>query len=543
LIIYITIFNRDYVPMLEVALHSLLKISSNKKIYVGFSNLRQNDINLLIYGYPSVIFIKECDLTLKENKLHSFRASQKLQRWKDFYDKYTAPEDYILFCDADLIFHNDFEKLIDHNSDLMITQIEGQYLINTGVVGMKKNFKASNLFDQWVAENSKILSHPKLYQQANDKYGGADQHSLINILNLQRITHNGIDELVMNPHNLLKLQILSGNLINNTKSSQVNEQTSIYHVKSGFHRILLKRGHYTKLRTEEKSRELHHLWEGLYQEAKRQSMKNYLMTILSENRDRFDLSNEKYLPNGIFKSELYIIICLAVSLKIDTFIESGRGSGFSTELLAKFLNPLGIKIISIELNRNDFSEKVSRRLQKYENLELLFGDSTHMIPSIIKRYSKQKIGVLLVEPKGYRAVKNLKRLILKNENILVGIIHDMRKLENGKPSYSRFYAEHEFDRIIFSDDHDLVGKIRFMDDSFWSHKYVDSLDKWKPYTKGFQFVESYGPTIGVIFPTIRDFYGNKMNRIIDILNERVSRVISFYSWKRKIKKLFINIKW
>ncbi len=540
MIIYFSIFSRDFVPMLEVSLHSLLKLGLNHKIYAGLSNLHQHDLNILKYGYPTVTFIDESDIHLKKNRLHSYKASQKLQRWKNFYDQYPVDGDYILFCDADLIFYGDFGVLIDKESNLMITKNEGRFMVNTGVVGMKKCCSTSTFFEQWVSKNSEVLSNKKFYQQANEISGGADQHSLIEVLNLQRVSCKGIDEIIAEPDSPIKIQIISGDLINKTKSSPVTKESRIYHVKSGFHRILLKRGSYTKLRSEKSSKEIVNLWEGLYQEAKSQSIKRFIMSILYENTNRFDLSNEKYLPNGIFMSEMFMILSLVVSLKIDLVVESGRGSGFSTEILCKYLNPYGVKIISIERDRSEFQNEVSRRLQKFTNLELLFGDSIKILPKIIKRHSQQKIGILIDGPKGYNAVKTLKKLIIKNEKIIVGIIHDMRKLDLGKPSSSRFYLENEFDRTIFSDDNDFVQEIRFMDDSVWLHNYENSLDNWRPYTKGFQFVGSYGPTLGIVFPTVRDLYGKKLQRAIDLLKERAPQIISVYSWKRRIKKLFIK---
>jgi hypothetical protein len=131
----------------------------------------------------------------------------------------------------------------------------------------------------------------------------------------------------------------------------------------------------------------------------------------------------------------------------------------------------------------------------------------------------------------------MKRLIKKFENLELGFIHDMRRLEWGKPSKHRFFMENQFDQVFFSDDLDVVAEVSFMDKSVWNYKFSEILNSWTPYNKGNQYVGSYGPTLGIILPSYRDLHGSAMGHLYDDMIILLPKLFSPKAIIRKAKRL------
>lgn len=538
--IYLSFFSRDYLPMIKVSLESLLshvEVGEQIEIYVGISNLNTLEWETLKIGYPNVSFIDENQLPIFKSPRISDVASQKLFRWKLFFDTYLQNNEFGLLCDADLIFYGEFLQHISSDADLLITRKFVKHPINLGVFGIKKSKETSKFFTKWTENAKLVLGNSKMSIDANTKFGGVDQFALIKTLEIEKELNSGGLKPGLHSIGKLKIQIIDCDIMNQTESGKLTKSTSIYHVKSGFHPILLEGRGYTKKRSKKDSIEIHDLWEGIYQKSKNRILKEYIMNIIQKYKLVLNIENEQYLERGIFNSELFLALCLIIESKCEIVIDSGRANGFSTEILAKYLSPLGVKVISIEFEKNKTSEQVVSRLSRYKNLNCIYGNSIRVIPRIIKGNSDKRIAVMLDGPKGIQAVKLMKRLIKKFENLELGFIHDMRRLEWGKPSQHRFFMENQFDQVFFSDDLDVVAEVSFMDKSVWNYNFLEILNSWTPYNKGNQYVGSYGPTFGIILPSYRDLSGSAMGHLYEDMIVLMPKLFSPKAIIRKVKRL------
>lgn len=83
----------------------------------------------------------------------------------------------------------------------------------------------------------------------------------------------------------------------------------------------------------------------------------------------------------------------------EIIIESGRARGASTEIFAKYFPDK--KIISIDFDKHSRDTKYSeKKLKKYKNIKLVYGDSR----KIIFNYLKKTSHVFIDGPKGHEAI-------------------------------------------------------------------------------------------------------------------------------------------
>lgn len=204
--------------------------------------------------------------------------------------------------------------------------------------------------------------------------------------------------------------------------------------------------------------------------------------------DRFDqIAAEPYEHRGIPHSEMALIIHTAQRLGIEVFIESGRARGQSTYMLAKYLPD--VRIESIEFRDGPDEVFARQRLAEFENVVLYFGDARDVLPEIVKAHAGKPTAILCDGPKGAAAVNLLKSCFDANPHVVVGFIHDMRKLDHGGPSPHRAAALEAFPAAKFSDDPSLAGTV-WMDS-----KVLEAGGPCGPAHEA-EF-GSYGPTVGV----------------------------------------------
>lgn len=200
-----------------------------------------------------------------------------------------------------------------------------------------------------------------------------------------------------------------------------------------------------------------------------------------------NIASEAYEARGILPSEMALIIHTMRKHKIELVIESGRARGQSTYMLGKYLP--NVKIISLETLLSQDELFARERLRSFQNVTLLMADSKAILPKIVNIYQDKRIGILLDGPKGEKAV-NLLQKTFEYPNVIVGFIHDMRKLDNGKPSPHRAAALEKFPDCRFSDDPRIIKAASWMDEK--ARELGASVGPEHEAIFG-----SYGPTLGV----------------------------------------------
>lgn len=144
---------------------------------------------------------------------------------------------------------------------------------------------------------------------------------------------------------------------------------------------------------------------------------------------------------GIWESEMFLFYAAVESLGPRHILESGRARGKSTLILARcFPDAL---IVSVELERDsENAEAAEAKLKNSPNVELLYGDSTTIVPDRLKDGD----AVLIDGPKDFRAVELAIKLLRTGKPCTV-FAHDF---PSGAP-WRRFVERH-FPGAFFGDD-------------------------------------------------------------------------------------------
>lgn len=201
------------------------------------------------------------------------------------------------------------------------------------------------------------------------------------------------------------------------------------------------------------------------------------------------IAAEPYEHRGIIHSEMALIIGTVRRLGVEVVIESGRARGQSTYMLSKYLPH--VLIHSVEMRNDPDARYGIARCADLPNVALHHGNGADIVPELVAANAPQRTAVLCDGPKGAAAVSILERCF-DHSHVVVGFIHDMRKLDHGGPSPHRAAAVERLPYHMFSDDPRIVAGL------FWMDANV---------VRGGQIVGplheaefgSYGPTVGVFY--------------------------------------------
>lgn len=187
----------------------------------------------------------------------------------------------------------------------------------------------------------------------------------------------------------------------------------------------------------------------------------------------------------LFSEMLFLGTCLA-GKKPARIIESGRARGQSTHVLALMFPDT--EIASIEFDDQSPDCPISaQRLAPFQNVKLLFGDSTKLIPGML-----QEGDVVLIDgPKHFRAVRLALELMATGKPAAV-FIHDV---DRSVPE--RHYLDQRVPSMLYSDDESFVKEFSSLDDKCWPVGGAHDT-AWEPYQFGAGKLKSYGPTMGCL---------------------------------------------
>lgn len=158
----------------------------------------------------------------------------------------------------------------------------------------------------------------------------------------------------------------------------------------------------------------------------------------------------------------------------ELIIESGRARGVSTEIFAKCFPDK--KIISIDYDKNSQNSKYSeKKLQKYNNVKLVYGDSRE----IIEKYLTKKSHIFIDGPKGHEAIL-LAIQLFENKNVMSISLDDFPK-----SSYYHYILESIFGEMIKSENKN--GRVVILD------KEVSKINKvaFDAYVKWFEEIRPF----------------------------------------------------
>jgi hypothetical protein len=189
---------------------------------------------------------------------------------------------------------------------------------------------------------------------------------------------------------------------------------------------------------------------------------------------------------GVLFSEMLFLGACLDGKKPTRIIESGRARGQSTHVLALMFPDTEIASIEYDANSPD-CPIAAQRLAPFKNVRLLFGDSTKLIPEMLREGDV----VLIDGPKHFRAIRLALQLMVTGKPEAV-FIHDV---DCSVPE--RHYLDRGVPGVLYSDDDAFVKEFRSLDDKCWPVGGAHDT-AWEPYQFGAGNLKSYGPTMGCL---------------------------------------------
>ena len=500
-------YGSKHTPFVHTFICSVLENCSTAQIVIGYSNFPEFELRLLEVTYPEVIFT-QVDMTAKTFSTHAANASKKTHIWRELLEHHVSYGDSAIFLDIDTIMLDSPFEVFNGSEDIFVTRKSGKWPLNTGVIFVKKTPATLEFFHNWHGKTETIIGSRNLNQEAEKKSGGADQHSLMEILQIQETIRDTTKQEAFCSRFALQIKFLNCSQYNETESVPFTDNLRIIHFKAGWHKILLSESKYTKNRPAKTSAEFHKIWKGYYSKSKFRMHKTLYERAWLEKEIISTITDLQYEDRGIYNSELVLICSLMKLSELNNIFESGRARGHSTYVLSEFLkDQVNSKVVSVDFERNidtDFSEG---RLAPYTKTKLRYGHANVLLKEIVETEIPKDLGyaVLLDGPKSINAIYLAARLIRSRHCPSIIFIHDMRRYEGGeKPSFHRFLCQTLFDRVFFSDDFEISPEVFSADRSVFIQKESGRHNSNEPYVKNFLPTGSYGPTLAVILPSQRD---------------------------------------
>ena len=496
---FTSIYGEKYLPFLRVFLRSLTDTQKDYELTVAWDDVPKLEIEILAQHFPDVRF-QRCDEGIEDISNVHQRVPMKLRYWMKFLE--SVDEDTSVgFLDVDTMLMADIADRLPVDADLVFTWKAERFPLNTGVILLRNSPATRRFMAAWLAETNSIIADDVTLQKACETYGAADQRALAELLPHHDFTSNSEKDF---GDGVVRICPAPCEVLNQTNSQPISDTTKLYHLKSGWHRILLEDGNHTKWRTPADCSDIQHYWMNLDTTTTVDSVREYCIRTVEKRMHHFPAAEkDDFVVRGILNSEMLAVISMLYELEIDLIVESGRYLGQSTKVLAQAMQGSKCVIHSTELNRDEIAEQAEKRLAPFDNIQLHYGDAADVIPKIVAQHPDKKIAILLDGPKGPPAFELLSRAIAENDNVIVGFIHDLRDSYPGMLNPNRVYVQEWFERIFFTDDEEYVEKVRHFDDACQIPGF------WKPHYISWRRVGSYGPTLGVIFPTARDRFRAK----------------------------------
>lgn len=225
-------YGNSYTSMLAVCLQSIIDNVQKKDITVYWQDT-DDDIILALHNlWPFISFVKTTyDISGNNCK----KISMKMKIWAEAIEK--ACNDSLCFIDNDTVICKSPESLLK-DSDVIFTDKDEQFQINTGVVLVNPSRATIALFQDWMQETMRIVRDERLLHQAvspMNPYGGADQMALHRLIDYKK------EKKIYSYHTTcgeVRLIAVPCAQYNQTNSVPLSPDIWIYHYKGGWRDIL-----------------------------------------------------------------------------------------------------------------------------------------------------------------------------------------------------------------------------------------------------------------------------------------------------------------
>jgi len=504
-----TAYGNEYVPFLATCINSIYKTHPDDDILVLYDDIKYDEIDFLKIPFPKVEFKRVNHGALTYDNIYQ-RVPLKLRYWVDALK--STKHKTVCFLDCDTVIYKNIDEFITDDYDFLYTWKDETFPLNVGVVIINNSDKILAFAQRWLEITEEIVHDGKRIDKGNKSFGAADQAALAELMDKQ--SYDGIT-IKNYDFGEIRLKGVPCELLNQTNNRRMECGSYIFHYKTGWHPILLKHADFTVNRPREDCFHMYKYWENEYFDINEYTMHKFIMSAAKKWKNILDWDNIVFEERGILHSEMLAVISTAKELKADVIIESGRCRGQSTYALAKAFENDNVRIVSIEWMRDENADFAEERLKDFKNLELLYGDSHTLVPEIVEHFKDKRIVILFDGPKGADAYRIFSKAASENKNILAGFFHDCVKSYKKYVNPSRDQIYKFFDRVWLTDNEEYVREFKYVDKVCIGSEDSFSMYTWRPYHKcWYDKTGSYGPTIGIVFPTARDFY--KKNDIVPV---------------------------
>jgi hypothetical protein len=438
---------------------------------------------------------------------HAAKASKKTRIWRELFENFTSFGDNVLFMDVDtLMLQSPFEAF-ESDFHLGLTRKFGKWPLNSGVIFAKKSKKTVDFFRKWNETTELIINSTEMNSEAERLSGGADQHSIICLLNIDASIKDFTKEFAYDSDSRLNIQFLDCSVFNQTQSVPLSEEVKVIHFKAGWHKILLSKARYTRNRSKKTSLEFHNIWKGHYENSKYQIFKA-IGNASWQDTDTFTKIESVHREEGDFyNSELALISSLLRIFELTTVFESVREKGGSAFSLSDFLdNQQNSKFVITAYIGNLASDFPKVPLKSFQKIQIKDGHASSMLNRIISEEVSGIIdyAVIFDAQKSLRALCLAARLVRSKNPPSLIFIRDIRNFQDGRTSILRFLCEIFFDRVFFSDIFAFPPEVINSDLKIVHRMREKRILTSHPSRNGSSPARSFGPTLAVILPTEQD---------------------------------------
>lgn len=405
------------------------------------------------------------------------------------------PDRTLCFFDVDTLVIKSLDSFIDPKVDIIYTWKNELYPINTGVMLVRNGYAVQRFFEDWIAMMTATLRDRDATRSAQEFSGAVDQHTLRELIGFVNYDKEGVYKAADYE---IRHKGINCELLNEVNCRPITDRTHVIHYKGGWHPILLEKHEFSSNRPQQTCEEMYMYWTEWQTASEARLAQNLVMNSAAEHLNEFEEVLVKYEERGILNSEMLAVCSVCDELNVDIILESGRARGHSTMLLARYFRDKPVRIVSFELSRDLDAEFAERRLRSYTHLDLRYGDSMALIPTMVRelRNSGHKIALLIDGPKGRDAVELIELVLRISPDVVAVFVHDARK-----PSPARPLMEQRFLRLFFTDHDNFHQTFGELDKGCLPREGQDITDHtWRPFMKGNMSIDTYGPTLALMFP-------------------------------------------
>ncbi len=483
-----TIYGRDYAPFLAAHLHAIGEAYPDATVLVLWRDLPPREVEALRIGFPRARFEPIEDPI--EGGLHQ-RIARKLHAWVAACAHF--PDGPIAMLDCDALPFRPLGPVMEGEWDVVFTWKDEPFPINTGVMLFRSGRIARVVLGEMASRVERIIARQDLLNTALGSSGAADQHALREMIGWVHYDRDIVRTI--DGHEIVFRGVPCREL-NETNCRPITDDLRIIHYKTGWHPILLEGKPWTANRPQDRCREMYEHFQSVRAQSDRAVARRVVLDSARALRDRFAPFADGYEERGILNSEMLAACAVAQSLGAQIIIESGRARGQSTRTLARYFAGTGVRIISLELERDADAQYAEEQLRPFPHVQLLYGDAFRTLPSLLERHAGQRVALLVDGPKGLPAIDLIDRAHSEHENVVASFLHDTRR-----QTPQRERLESGSYRAFFTDDPEYVETFGALDRACEPKAgQAITMHTWRPYMKGEDKIPSYGPTLAIILP-------------------------------------------